>query len=182
MSRIAIVDPGTSRGQAKALLESVRQAHGTVPNVARVMANQPVVLEGYLGFADALSRGGFDARTRLALALTVAGANACGYCASAHAAASLALKVDRDEIERQLAGASRDPGLDAGLRFARAVVAKRGLVSDHDLARVRSAGYSDSQITEIVANVALNLLTNYVNHVADTDVDFPFTDPTAYQV
>jgi alkylhydroperoxidase family enzyme len=53
------------------------------------------------------------------------------------------------------------------------VVETRGLVSDDALAAVRTAGASDAEIIETVAHVALNILTNYTNHVARTVVDFP---------
>jgi alkylhydroperoxidase family enzyme len=59
------------------------------------------------------------------------------------------------------------------VRFAASIVTARGHVSDADLSAVRAAGFSDADIVEIVLNVALNTLTNYVNEVAKTDVDFP---------
>ena len=110
---------------------------------------------------------------RTAIALAVAGANDCQYCASAHTAISKGLKVDAPEIERRLDGHSADPHLDAVLVFARKVVDKQGWVSDEDLREVRAAGHDDEMITEIVANVVANILTNYINHVADTEIDFP---------
>ena len=77
---------------------------------------------------------------------------------------------------RRLGGRSQDPKLDAALVFARKVVEKRGLVSDEDIAAVRGAGHDDGAIAEIVANVAANLFSNYFNHVAQTEVDFPKVD------
>ena len=65
---------------------------------------------------------------------------------------------------------------DAVARFARRVVDVRGQVSDADLAAARSAGLSDAHIIEIIANVAMNVLTNYTNNVALTDIDFPKVD------
>ena len=50
---------------------------------------------------------------------------------------------------------------------------ERGSVSDDALGRIRTAGYSEGEIVELVANVALNILTNYVNRVAGTEIDFP---------
>jgi alkylhydroperoxidase family enzyme len=57
--------------------------------------------------------------------------------------------------------------------MATLIVEKRGRVSDEDVARVRYAGHTDAEIAEIVANVAVNIFTNYFNHVAETEVDFP---------
>lgn len=171
--RIPSIDPATAQGKQGELLAAVKGAMGVVPNITRVMAQQPAVLEAYLGFSKALGGGAFDARTREAIALAVAGANACGYCASAHSAISASLKVGKEEIARRLAGHSEDARTDAIVSFARTLVGKRGLPSDADLAAARGAGLSDADVIEVVGHVALNLFTNYINHVADTDIDFP---------
>ena len=63
--------------------------------------------------------------------------------------------------------------------FAADIVRQRGQVSDESLAAVKAAGYSDAEIVEIVAHVALNTLTNYVNEVLGTEVDFPRVDAIA---
>lgn len=173
MSRIPAVDPATATGEAKDLLDAVQKKLGFAPNLLRVLANAPSALKTYLGISESLGQGRFDAKSREAIALAVAGANACAYCASAHSAISASLKVDPDEITRRLGGHASDAKLDAALVFARAVVDKKGLVSDADLAAVRAAGHDDGAVLEIVANVVGNILTNYVNHVADTDIDFP---------
>lgn len=176
MSRIHNVDPATATGRTRELLDGVQQKLGVTPNLLRVMANQPAVLDAYLKVGEVLGQGNFDVRDREAIALTVAGANACGYCASAHTAISKGLKVDAAEIEARLAGHSSDPGLAAALTFARAVVSRRGAVTDEELADVRAAGHDDAAIVEIVANVAANILTNYLNHVARTEIDFPVVE------
>jgi len=180
MARLTAVDPATATGEAQALLDGVQKKLGATPNVIRTMANAPAVLKAYLAFGDALSGGRFDAKSREAFALTVAGANDCTYCASAHAAISKSLKVDESEIDLRLTGRSNEPSLDAALVFARQIVDTRGFVSDEDIAAVRAAGYDDGAIAEIVANVVANIFTNYLNHVAETEIDFPKRDlPTA---
>lgn len=173
MPRIPAVDPAQATGRTKELLDGVQKALGVTPNLMRTMAQQPAVLDAYLKFGDALGQGAFDAKTRHAIALTVAGANACDYCASAHSAISKGLKVEDAEIASRLAGRSTDAKLQALLTFTRAVVAKRGEVADADLAAVRAAGYDDAAIVEAVAQIAVNLFTNYLNHIAGTAIDFP---------
>ncbi len=173
MPRIQPVDPNSTTGEAAELLGAVKQKLGMVPNLLRTFANQPAVLKSYLSFSEALSGGGFDAQTREAIALAVAGENGCDYCASAHTAISGSLKIEQDEIDANLAGQSSDPRVNAILAFAKAVVAKRGSVSDQDIEAARQAGLTDADISETVGNVAFNLFTNYFNHVADTDIDFP---------
>jgi uncharacterized peroxidase-related enzyme len=173
MPRIASISPENATGEAKALLDKVAKSMGKAPNLTQVMALRPAVLEGYLGLAGALSKGGLPPRTREALALTVAGRNGCDYCASAHSAISGSLNVGQAEIARHREGHSDDPKLSAILAFATAVTEKRGHVSDADLTAVRAAGLSDADIIEIVAQVALNTFTNLINSVAQTEIDFP---------
>ncbi len=176
MPRLNAVDPSTASGETKELLDAVQSKIGMVPNVLRTLASSPVALKSYLAVSEALSGGTFDPKTREAIALTVAGANDCSYCASAHTALSKSLNVDTDEITARLLGRSGDPALNALLVFARKIVDKRGFIDDADLNTVRAAGHSESAIVEVVANVTANFLTNYINHMAETEIDFPAID------
>ena len=173
MARLTQV-PDTAAGlEAAALFTAIKGKIGMVPNLYRVAANQPAVLTGLLGLGEALGRGSFDARTREAIALTVAGANACDYCASAHAAISAGLKVGPGAVKAHLSGRADDPRTAAILRLAKAIVAAKGMVADADLDAARTAGLFEADIVETVGNVVANIFTNYLNHVAATDIDFP---------
>jgi uncharacterized peroxidase-related enzyme len=159
-------------------LKAVNGKFGSVPNLFRVLANAPAALDGYLGFSGALGAGVLDLKTREAIALTVAEANGCGYCLAAHSyiAANMA-KIGADDIAKARAGRASDAKTNAALVFAKKIVEARGHVSEGDLAAVRGAGFDNAAILEIVAHVALNTLTNYVNEVAATPVDFPAVKP-----
>jgi uncharacterized peroxidase-related enzyme len=164
----------TAPDAAKPLLEAVRKLLGSVPNMFRVVANSPAALEGHLGLNGALAKGSLPAATRERIALAVAEINSCGYCLSAHTYLGKTFaKLDDAEITANRSGASNDPKADAAVRFAAKVTLARGHVSDDDLRAVKLAGYDDGQVIEIVTHVALNTLTNYVNEVARTDIDFP---------
>jgi uncharacterized peroxidase-related enzyme len=159
---------------AQPLLESAKKQLGSVPNLFRVIANSPAALEGYFGLNGALANGSLDAKTRERIALAVAEINGCGYCLSAHTYLGKNIaKLDDAEITANRNGASNDPKADAAVRFAARIVRERGHVSDADLAAVKAAGFDDAQVIEIVLHVALNTLTNYVNEVASTEIDFP---------
>ncbi|MEO1310511.1 MAG: carboxymuconolactone decarboxylase family protein [Pseudomonadota bacterium] len=173
MSRIAPVADQSASPQAAELFAAIKSKVGAVPNLYRVTANNPAVLGALLGLGEALGGGAFDPKTREAIALAVAGANDCDYCASAHTAISKGLKVDQAEIDQRLAGTSADPRLAAILKFAVAVTDKKGFATDDDLAAARDAGLSEADIIETVANVVANIFTNYLNHVAETEIDFP---------
>jgi uncharacterized peroxidase-related enzyme len=159
---------------AQPLLEAVKKQIGSVPNLFRLTATSPAALEGYLGLNGALGKGALNAATRERIALAVAQYNGCGYCLAAHTyLGKNVAKLDDAEIAANRAGHSADAKADAAVRFAVKITDTRGAVSDADLGAVRAAGYSDAEIVEIVAHVALNTLTNYINEVFKTDVDFP---------
>lgn len=158
------------------MLEAVKKQLGLVPNLFRMVATSPVALEGYLGLSGTLAKGQLSAPTRERIALAVAEINNCGYCLAAHTylGANLA-KLDEAEILANRHGTSTDPKADAAVRFAASVVRRRGHVDEAAVEAVRSAGYDDAQIIEIVLHVALNTWTNYINSVAGTVIDFPVT-------
>jgi uncharacterized peroxidase-related enzyme len=155
-------------------LHAVQKLLGVTPNLFRVVANSPAALEGYLGLNAALGKGLLDARTRERIALAVAEVNGCDYCLSAHTyLGEHVAKLDAAEMAANREGGSKDAKANAAVRFATKVVRDRGHVSDADVQAVKDAGYDDAQVIEIVLHVALNTLTNYVNEVAKTEIDFP---------
>ncbi|CAN5331422.1 carboxymuconolactone decarboxylase family protein [soil metagenome] len=173
MSRLAIPAREDAPAAAQPLLDAVEKQLGVVPNLFRLVGTSPAALEGYLGLNAALGRT-LDAKTRERVAIAIAQANGCDYCLSAHSYLGLNLaKIDEAEIALNRAGHSGDAKADAAVVFARQVLAARGKVSDADIAAVRLAGFTEAQVIEIVASVALNVLTNYINNVAETDIDFP---------
>ncbi|ADB14970.1 uncharacterized peroxidase-related enzyme [Pirellula staleyi DSM 6068] len=173
MSRIQQIAPEAATGTAKELLDAVKAKLGLVPNMTRAMANSPAALQGYLGLSGALGKGSLSAKNREQIALAVGEANQCDYCLAAHSAIGKMVGLTPDQILDSRRGTAIEPRSDAVIRFARKVVNERGLVSDADIAEVRAAGLDDGGIAEVVANVALNIFTNYFNHVAATDIDFP---------
>src|SRR5262249_49762833 len=146
---------------------------GIIPNMTRLMAVSPPVLEAYVGFIGALGQGVLPARVREQLALDIGEANHCDYCVSAHTALGQRAGLTEKDILDSRRAASADPKADVLLRFARKVLDNRGEIEDADLAAVRKAGYGDAEIAEVVAHVGLNVFTNYFNNVAGTVIDFP---------
>ncbi|MAC52761.1 MAG: peroxidase [Gimesia sp.] len=177
MPRLTAVDPATATDPAKALLDGVQSQLGMTPNLMRTMAHSPAVLDAYLKFSGTLSTGALSAQHREQISLTVGEANHCGYCVSAHSALGKRAGLSPVQILENRAGVDSDPATAALLKFARSIVEKRGLVSDQDLQAVRDAGFGDAEIAETVAGVSLNIFTNYFNHLAQTEVDFPTVEP-----
>lgn len=161
-------------------LEGVKKMLGSAPNMFRLISNSPAALQGYLGLNTALGGGALDAPTRERIALAVAEANGCGYCLAAHTyLGSNLAKLSDEEIMANRKGGSMDAKADAAVKFAGALVEKHGRVSDADIMAVRDAGYSDEELVEIVAHVAVNTLTNYMNEAFGTEIDFPQTKAIA---
>ncbi len=173
MLRFLAISPEDAAGRAKELLDGVQATLGMIPNLMRTMANSPAVLEAYLNFTGALAMGSLPARLREQIALTVAEVGGCDYGLAAHSALGKVVGLSHQDILDSRQGTSPDRRVDAALQFARTVIHQRGRVGDDDIAPLRRVRYGDGEIAEIVANVALNLFSNYFNHVADTVVDFP---------
>ncbi|WP_020592399.1 carboxymuconolactone decarboxylase family protein [Kiloniella laminariae] len=173
MPRINPIDHATASGDAKKLLDAVKGSIGMVPNIFATMVQSSKVLEGFLAFNTALSQGLLSATLREQIALTVAGENTCDYCASAHSAIGKGAGLNQAELTLNLRGQSADEKVQTALTVVRKIVTYRGQIEDGDLEKLRRAGYSEGEIVEIVANVGINIFTNYFNHIAKTDIDFP---------
>lgn len=179
MQRInRISDDEVSRESAE-LLEQVRKQMGGVPNILATMARSPATLGAFLGFSGALAGGRLPTAMREQIALAVAGANQCDYCASVHTALAQNQGVPSDERSRNLEGKSSDARTQAALTFSTLIVDTAGHVSGKDLDAVRKAGFSDEEVVEIIGNTVLNIFTNYFNHIAGTEIDFPFVSASA---
>jgi uncharacterized peroxidase-related enzyme len=177
MSRLPLVDPSQAQGKTHDLFEAIKAKLGRVPNMMRAMANSPAVLEGYLALSGALGAGSLDPKVRERIAIELAEANRCGYCLAAHTLLGKLAGLDEAERHSARLGESADPKADAALKFARSVLDRRGDVSEEDLRKVKEAGYGDGEVAEILALVALNVLTNYFNVAFETPIDFPAVAP-----
>jgi uncharacterized peroxidase-related enzyme len=169
MSNLPLV--GDDAPATRAALQGLRAKLGFVPNLARVLANSPAALGGYLGLAGALGGGALPAALRERIALALAAANGCEYCLSAHAAIGAGAGLEEADIEAASAGTAPDARDAAAITFALAVLS--GREQEAALLALRGAGWADAAAVEIIAHVALNLLTNRINTVAATPVDFP---------
>jgi uncharacterized peroxidase-related enzyme len=172
MPRIRPIDAAATDATTAQTLEGVRAKFGLVPNMMATMAHAPAVLDGYLRLAGALSGGTLSTRRREAIALAVAQSNRCGYCLAAHTALGGLAGLGEAEQAAARDGTSADPADAALLNLARRIVETQGRPAESDIAAFRAQGFADRELLEVVANVALNIYTNYVNHIADPAIDF----------
>jgi uncharacterized peroxidase-related enzyme len=177
MARIKIPARDEAPAETLPILDSVQKMLGFVPNLHRVMSVSPATLAGWAGLMGALSKT-LDVKTRDGIALAVSEADGCDYCLAAHSyiATNLA-KIPPAEVERNRYGQSADPKRAAAMQFAQALIETRGKVSDAAFEAVRAAGWSDSNIVEIIGLTAQFLMTNFINNAVHTDIDFPEVAP-----
>lgn len=173
MPRIQPVAPEATDPRTAAKLKAVEAKLGTLPNLFTTLARAPAALNGYLQLSESLAGGRLSPRQRELIAIAVAQENACEYCLSAHAAIGRGVGLKDADIARAREGTAADAVEQALTGFALEVVRSRGTIDDVTLAAAREAGLDDGLILEVIAHVALNTLTNYVNRVAGTEVDFP---------
>ncbi len=181
MPRIELVEPTEAEGHETLLLDRVQASLGATPNVFRTMARS-AVLEAHLAFSAALRKGSIGAADGERIALAMAERNACTYCLSAHSylGANVA-KLDAAELENARRFRSREPKSAALLSFAEALVRSQGGLGEREMDAARAAGLSDAELGDVVAHVALNVLTNYFNRAFDVEVDFR-SSPHAHAV
>lgn len=173
MSRLAIPARDDVPESSKPILDAVHKQLGAVPNMYRLIAQSPAVLQGFAANNGALTKT-LDVKTRERIALAVAQLNGCDYCLSAHSYLGLNLaKISSEEVALNRKGESGDAKANAAVRFAAKVVRERGHITEADIKAVRDVGFSDRQIIEILAVTAENIFTNLLNVVAETDIDFP---------
>ena len=169
MTQIAPLTIDTADAATAATLKAVKAKLGMVPNLFATLAHAPAALNGYLGLSETLGTGRLNASQREIVALAAGQANRCQYCLSAHTLIGKGAGLSAEAIAAARTGQAANALDDAIAGFARALVEQRGVV----LANYRRAGLDDGLILEVIANVALNTLTNYTNHIADPTVDFP---------
>ena len=173
MKNLEVIKYENASSEAKKLFDAIKSKMGKVPNIYAAMANSPVALQSDLDFGVALRKGVFTAKESEAIALSVAQQNKCDYCLAAHTMISKGAGLSDQDILDLRQAKSRDPKLGALAALAKEIVATNGYPGKKTVDAFFAAGYSQGALVELVCLVALNFLTNYFNHVADTDIDFP---------
>lgn len=177
MPRAEALKPDQVPAGSKPTLDTFTKNIGFTPNMTATFARSPIAFNAWAALFGALSKA-LDAKTRDSIGLAVSEVNGCNYCLTVHSfTAEHMARLPADEIILARKGHARDPKRDAAIQFARKVIETRGKVSDADLRAVRDAGYTDANIMEIVALVAMYSLTNFFNNVFDPEKDFPAVTP-----
>lgn len=173
MARINIVTAESANPEQKALYDAIQAQLGMVPNFLKVFANSPAALKAFLGLHGIAREGSLDPKTRERIALALAQQNTCEYCLSAHTAIGRKTGLDATEIAANRSGTSSDEKAAVAVRFARSLMAHTGEVTTAELVEMRNAGYSESDIVEVITHVGMNMLTNMLGKAGRVDIDFP---------
>lgn len=173
MTRLDLVDPETTSGKTKELLDGIEKRLGFLPTLMRILANSPSTLRGYLDFSAALKRSALSVQLREQIAIAVAAANDCQCCLAAHTEYGRRAGLSARELENARQATSSDPAAAEVLRICLAIMDSRGNLSDQDLEALRAAGFSTQEIIEITAVVGLNVFSNSINNLAQALPDFP---------
>lgn len=168
MSRIPAISFENATDASRPILEGVKKKIGFLPNVFTTLAKAPVALEAYVQASAILGKTSLSAKEKEAVYLATSQANGCDYCLAAHS-----LFASKAGLSAQEIGAARQGELNAYAALAQQLTQSRGHLSDEQIAAARAAGIDDSKLIEVIALVAVQSLTNYLNNAALTDIDFP---------
>lgn len=162
-----------------ATLDGVQAKLGVLPNMFRTLAHTPVALNAYMQLSGATAAGKLNAKQREQIALAVGEANDCGYCIAAHGAIGKMVGLNEGQIMQARSAVADTPRDTAVLALAHRIVETRGRVPTAELDAFKAAGFDDAAILEVLTNVVLNIFTNYTNHIAGTEIDFPVVPKAA---
>ncbi len=173
MSRINVVERESATQEQSELFDAIVGQLGMLPNFLKVFANSPSALKAFLGLHSIANEGSLDTATKERIALALAEQNACEYCVSAHTAIGSKAGLSGAEIEANRAGSSHDAKAAVAVKFAKSLAENNGEVTTSEILEARKAGYSESDIVEIITHVGMNVLTNILGKASRVEIDFP---------
>ena len=174
MARLAIPTVESAPAKSQPILQNYQKVLGVVPNFFALISQSPDALKAIADMHGALGKS-LGHKTRERIHVMTAEVNGCNYCLSAHTYLGAKLQgLSAEDMELNREGHSTDPQADAALQFAYKIAKSRGHIEDADVETVRAAGYSDTQIVDIVAETAFSFITNLFNNTFKTDIDATF--------
>lgn len=173
MPRLKVVAPEAATGEVKEIYQAVKSRWGVIPNLIQGFGTSPVILKAYTALDSIISEGRLSEAEREIVRLVVSEVNHCSYCVAAHTQAGKAAGLSNAELVAVREGSPSDSKHAALVSFVRQVVEKKGFVSDRQIEDFRQAGYDDEHIGEVITIIGQKTISNFFNHVHETEVDFP---------
>lgn len=175
MTDFTMHDKDSAPEDSKPLLEKSQEVFGRIPGLHAVMAEAPTVLDGYQKLHQLVLDSSFDNDETTVVWQTINVEHACHYCVPAHTGIAKSMNVS-DDIINALRDETPLPSekLEALRTFTLAVTRKRGNVSSEDTDAFYQAGYERRHVLEVILVLSQKVISNYINHIAETPVDAPF--------
>jgi len=175
MSTLKIHSVESAPEDSKPLLEKSVKDFGFIPNLHGVLAGSPDLLKAYKTLHGMFMNSSFDKDELTVVWQTINVEHKCHYCVPAHTGIANMMKVDAAITEAlRNRTALPSPKLQALHDMTLSVVRNRGKVSEAELKAFYAAGYEERQLLEIILGLSQKVISNYVNHIAETPVDKPF--------
>jgi len=173
MWRLTPIEAKQPARELQGIVSNLSLVANGVPNFLKLLAKSPASMKAYVQAEEALANGQLTPRQREEISIAVAEINGSSYCRATHELAAKRAGLSDEQIQFARKASSTDPKTEAMLYFVQTVALQRGDVNDDDFSAVRKAGFSEVEVIEILANVVLNIFTNYFNILAQTDLDSP---------
>jgi len=173
MKNIEILSIDQAKPEAQEILNAIKQKFGKVPNVYAAVANSPAALKAVLTYKENLGAGEFSPKEIEAIDLAIAQQNECEYCLAAHTALAKMYGFSEEETIELRNASIADPKLKALTSLAKEIVSTQGRPKQELIDAFLAEGYNRGALVELIAAISKNIFTNYFNHIADTEIDFP---------
>jgi alkylhydroperoxidase family enzyme len=177
MTTLGLPNNATVPEESQVLLDQLEKSLGMVPNFHAMISVSPQALKGYMTLHQLATESAFNEDEVTVVWQTINVEHACHYCVPAHTAVAKGMGVD-DSISQALRDETPLPSekLEALRQFTLMVVRNRGNVPEVDINAFKATGFTDRSITDIVLILSQKVMSNYLNHMADTPVDDAFSD------
>ncbi|ATC84032.1 MULTISPECIES: carboxymuconolactone decarboxylase family protein [Pseudoalteromonas] len=175
MSKFTLHTVETAPEKSKAILEGAKKQMGVVPGLYAAMAESPEILKAYTQLHQLFTATSFNAEELTVVWQTINVEHECHYCVPAHTGIAHSMKVDAaltEALRNQEAMPTEK--LQALQDFTLAIVRQRGNVTPEQVDAFFAAGYAQQQVLEIILGLSQKVISNYVNHIAETPVDSMF--------
>ena len=171
-----LIEPSTTRGNLKQEFEASEKAFGFIPNLHKALGVSEQALTVYKALHQSFLKTSFTNTEKTVIWQTINYFHMCHYCLPAHTAIAYMMKVDDDVIEAVRKGL---PLKNEKLRILQEttylLVEQRGHLTEKQEAKFKEQGYGHQQLIEIVLGITQKTMSNYVNHIAKTEVDEEFS-------
>lgn len=176
MTEFTVFDESNAPAASKAPLKAVKAKYGFIPIMMGQMALAPSAMEAYMSLTSVFGHSSLSPIEQQVVLLTTSFENNCAYDMAAHSTLALSIGMERDSLLaiREGRNMDSDPRLEALRVFTMAVVRERGLVERAEQDVFLRSGFTKANILEVVTGVMLKNMSNYTNHLAETELDSAF--------